>query len=282
MDNQQKEIVLAMGVSPFCQITGKKIRASLCAEMQGGEGCFGCAAETRLCEQCKNTVVDVPAVGLCSKCLYLQLQSEKKIIPDNLAGSVSCQITNQTIGVKMCLTMQGQEGCSNCSVTSRLCEKCKERQCRYPLYGYCLHCTIEEFGEGWQPDELTILSAQLPTAQPKFEITSISDIDVYMPQVRELLPKFAQVSNNLIMQNLGVSSAIAKRILSQCEHEGLVSEAIGTKPRKVLIRKASDDSITEKRFSKETKIEKLRELIHRLGPCELSEIFESIIIDLNN
>ena len=44
------------GAMPYCQIAKSRISAQTCAETQGQDGCFGCAAETRKCEYCKEKI----------------------------------------------------------------------------------------------------------------------------------------------------------------------------------------------------------------------------------
>lgn len=143
---------------PYCQIAKGEISAQHCFQMQGQEGCFGCAALTRKCEGCKARIVDVPAVGLCSYCLTKELkkavEARKPSLTDG-SRKVKCQILKREIGVEMCLAIQGQEGCRNCKVWSRLCEKCKSRPSRFWQYGLCLICTVEEFAEGWQPVDIS-------------------------------------------------------------------------------------------------------------------------------
>lgn len=108
------EIIL----TAYCQILKKNITAEKCAEIQGQDNCFGCAAPSRLCVSCKQRPIKVPAVGLCSQCLALQLAQEIK---------------------------EGRP-----ALNSLLCEKCKERPVRFRQYGLCLSCSVAEFGEEHQ------------------------------------------------------------------------------------------------------------------------------------
>lgn len=280
MKFQESEEFLAIGISPFCQITGKKIKPIQCGTIQGNAECFGCAAITRACELCKSKAVDVPAVGLCSNCLLQQLKSEVEISQSEIIGSASCKIFRKTIDAKLCLNTQGQSECFECSSPTRLCEKCGLRVVKYPIYGYCTACTIDEYGEGWNAEDAIISSLTVDKEIVEQGSSLASDIDPYMPDVRNLLQKFSKVSVNLLAQNLGIKNNLAKRILNQCAFEGLVTEEDGTKPRTVLIKKSGELTSTNSKFSKPEKIAKLRELIRRLGPSQLSEIFESIIDDL--
>lgn len=144
--------------TPFCQIYGRDISESQCLDLQGGHECFGCAATTRLCEQCKTRHVDVPAVGMCGPCVIFELQSDKmrKTPSPDESTAVQCQIVKRKIGVAMCLATQGDEGCKGCPAPSRLCEKCKKRPSRFPRYGLCFTCSLKEYGEGWDPGSAVI------------------------------------------------------------------------------------------------------------------------------
>lgn len=101
-------------LTAYCQIFKKNISAEKCAGIQGQDGCFGCAASSRLCISCATRLVKVPAVGLCSQCLALQLAQEIK------DGQVFYD--------------------------RPLCEKCKDRPVRFQEYGLCLACSVAEFG----------------------------------------------------------------------------------------------------------------------------------------
>lgn len=139
------------GGKTFCQIVGRDITPVMCLESQGHEGCFGCAAPTRLCELCRKRSVDVPAVGMCSPCLIGQLQRESsQPAPTiNALTKVDCQILRRQISGQMCRATQGQDGCRNCAVATRLCEACRRHPVRYKEYGLCLACSVEEYGGGW-------------------------------------------------------------------------------------------------------------------------------------
>ena len=105
---------------PFCQMIGKDISVQSCLEAQGQEGCFGCAANTRLCESCGERLVDVPGLGKCSHCLTFELNEETQGLSVQAVGQVDCQIHKKSIRVEMCLASQGQDGCFKCGAKTRL------------------------------------------------------------------------------------------------------------------------------------------------------------------
>ena len=142
---------------PYCQISGKNISATACLNAQGQEGCFGCAASTRLCESCQEAFVDVSSVGLCIECLRDEIAEEdslkKSAIASKTVGdTVYCQIKKSKISIPMCLAVQYPEGCKNCAAPSRLCERCKGKPVRFPQYGECLACSVEnqELDDSWK------------------------------------------------------------------------------------------------------------------------------------
>lgn len=249
--NSPSAVLAIADVSPFCQLVGRDIPATQCLEMQGQEGCFGCAAPTRLCEDCKAVPVDVPAVGLCSKCLVLQLRREEidKFFEKPPESLVQCQIIKGEIRVEMCLATQDQEGCKNCPAPSRLCEKCKERPCRIPQYGLCLHCSVEEFGEGWNFDEAAALpevkttalndvapadvEAQPPADQP----TTSPEVVGMLGEVRPVIEGRNKINVATLRGQLPyLSRELARTILDECERKGWVGPAIETGGwRQVLI-----------------------------------------------
>lgn len=141
----------------FCQLINRDISGAQCLDMQGEPGCFGCASTSRRCEVCSLRRVDVPAVGMCSRCIVAELEKEKHSPAPNAndKGTVSCQITKREIRVAMCFATQGDEQCRGCSARSRLCEKCKQHPCRFPRYGLCLACSVEEYGDGWNPSDVS-------------------------------------------------------------------------------------------------------------------------------
>lgn len=177
---------------PYCQIVGREISAESCFQQQGHEGCFGCAAVTRRCEKCHDFFVDVPAVGLCSHCLRIELDVETSLGKPHfdVGFQVHCQIAGRSIDVEMCLATQGQEACHECKATSRMCEKCGQRPSRFPQYGLCLICSVAEYGEGWERDlaakadksvRATISAATEPTGSSESQ-----DITKLTAQVDEL------------------------------------------------------------------------------------------------
>lgn len=137
----------------FCQIARQEITAPICLETQGQEGCFGCAAPTRLCELCHKRLVDVPAVGMCSHCLAGQLILEKKLAKPVFKPltRVECQIFKREISAQVCVVSQGQELCRNCPAPTRLCETCHIRPIHFRQYGQCLTCAVDEYAHDWTP-----------------------------------------------------------------------------------------------------------------------------------
>lgn len=161
---QLTDLLKQTGGKTFCQIVGRDITAPICLETQGHEGCFGCAAPTRLCELCRKRTVDVPAVGMCSSCLIGQLQKEASSSKPTVGAlvRVDCQLLKRQISGQMCRATQGQEGCRNCPAPTRFCENCKQRSVRYKQYGLCLACSVEEYGGGWKPE-----SAETSVPEPE-------------------------------------------------------------------------------------------------------------------
>lgn len=228
--------------SPYCQIADKRITAKQCRDMQGQEGCFGCAASTRLCESCKKEAAAVAAVGLGNNCLAKQLAEERKIgKPTFPSGTqTSCQMAHKSIGVAMCLATQGQEGCRGCPAPSRLCEKCKKRPSRFRQYGLCLSCSVKEFEENPEPagddnDEL----AEEPThkAVPKAAISIPKNelVTKNLPKARKMVIIAEKASAFFLARQLDISYPVARIIISCLEEEGVIGPAQGTKPRKVLL-----------------------------------------------
>lgn len=166
--------------SPFCQLVNRDISGAQCLDMQGEPGCFGCASTSRLCESCSLRRVDVPAVGLCGPCIISELEKEKGLPIPTAAdkGSVNCQITKREIRIAMCLATQGDEGCQGCSVSSRICEKCKERPSRFPRYGLCLKCSIEDYGDGWDPASVVIEIENKPARPETWDRTVLEKIAI--------------------------------------------------------------------------------------------------------
>ena len=219
--------------TPYCQIAGREITSTNCLETQGQDGCFGCAAATRLCEICKKDLVAVPAVGMCSTCLTRQLVSEEQARKPTFEPStqVHCQVMKARILVDMCFATQGQKACRNCTVPSRLCEDCQERPSRFPQYGLCLICSVKEFGEGWEP-------------------IAVSQEEVEDGQVEELLPKALNLilgtrraSALFVSNSLGVSYEVAEKILRRLQEQGVVGTAKGNSSREVLIPRVETPSL---------------------------------------
>lgn len=170
---QTTDLLKRTGGKTFCQILGRDITAPSCLEMQGHEGCFGCAAPTRLCELCSKRTVDVPAVGMCSRCLIGQLQQEvapRKPKTGELTR-VSCQLLKRQISGQMCLATQGQEGCRNCPAPTRICENCERHPIRFKEYGLCLACSVEEYGNGWDRSATEKVAAEVAVHVPESEAT---------------------------------------------------------------------------------------------------------------
>jgi hypothetical protein len=242
-----RELIGEPDENPFCQLVGRPINTNQCFEMQGQPGCFGCAANTRLCEDCTIMRVDVPAVGLCSPCIVKQLAIEDKTGKPVFKSEelVPCQIVRRSISTEMCLATQGQEECSKCPAASRLCEKCKTHSCRFPQYGLCLKCSVEEFGEGWEPKEATRLS--IPKEEPAEQVpepenphhaakSPSEEILAYMPKARYLTTTHKKVSAAFLADKLKVRRHDkAQMILEQLEAEGFIGPpAYGSAPRDVL------------------------------------------------
>lgn len=288
MNNSAKTNLAILEQPPFCQIVNHEIPVLQCREMQGQPKCFGCGSTSRMCESCGNHLVDVPAVGLCSLCLTMALKDEREAVLSAQPEEVKCQMMRRDIARAMCLASQGQTECRNCPAPSRICEKCQDRPSKFPQYGLCLKCSVEEFGEGWKPDNvLYIISDQgdtdaTPNSNWRIELPYMrkrltvprpparegvkrgpkqnrqtpwdsippptpqqspvvpapeppAQIAKYMPQVRKLVKSHKQVSARFFQTELRVDFYTAKPILEQCEKEGLIGPADGTRPRQVLI-----------------------------------------------
>lgn len=143
--------VEAGNANVFCQISGRDISSESCSKTQGQEGCFGCAAHTRLCESCHTNFVVVAATGTCSQCTAASIEEEKTVKISAPPKKVECQLMKRPIGGSMCRSVQGQDGCRGCAATSRICETCGKHPVRFPQYGSCFTCSVAELGEGWEP-----------------------------------------------------------------------------------------------------------------------------------
>lgn len=155
--------------SVFCQITGREIGPESCSRTQGQAGCFGCAASTRICEECHKNFVVVAATGTCSECTTRLMKTEKRTsgLKQNWPDQVKCQSLKRSIAWTMCRGLEGQEACRGCASPYRTCESCKEVPVRFPSYGLCFGCTVRELGEGWEPGQL-----DRPIATPHLQVAT--------------------------------------------------------------------------------------------------------------
>jgi len=267
VSEEMKELLIGSESSPFCQIAGSDISVRACLETQGQPKCFGCAATTRLCEECKQEVVAVPAVGLGSICLTTQLERDHEEKPECPTGiQVNCQLLKKKIRAEMCVATQGQAGCKGCAVPSRLCEKCHISPCRFPQYGFCLTCTVAEYGDGWEPIDLSTL--------PKDEIEGKGKESHTVQLVAHLrtasglkASKIAKILSNeeagctFIKEQLKVNTETARKYYGQLKNEGFVSV-----PAQTVL---------------EQKISKLEELIKIIGEeSSFGKLLRSLIGDL--
>lgn len=139
----------------FCLIAGQDISARHCLEVQGLPECFGCAALSRLCSQCRVRPLAFPEVEFCNRCLAETLASEEQIgiptFPKNT--KVACpMVGGQAIGVATCRSMQSP-ACGACDAPSRICQECKTKPVRYAEYGLCLRCAVKLFGQNQEKQE---------------------------------------------------------------------------------------------------------------------------------
>lgn len=258
---KETQSIPAITARPYCQIANQKISPEQCLEMQGQEGCFGCAAPTKLCEYCLQAFVNVPAVGLCSNCLNSQLAEEERF--KHLLGAptiteetkrVWCQISKRDIAPEMCAATQGQTDCFNCTAPSRVCEKCKVNSVRFPQYGLCVHCSVEEYGDGWNYDSHPAIKAILPQELSHETAPKKDDEEIFMvtdnltkksqrkekkklllPKARAFLRGREKVSASALATELHVRYEHARHIMLQLEEEGLVGPSRGSVPRTVLL-----------------------------------------------
>ena len=154
INNIQLRTIERIEGTVFCCIVGQDISPIRCLGIQGQPECFGCAAQSRFCEECEVRPIAFPEVELCGSCLTKALASEKDMgIPSfPKDAKVECPLVDRLIGIATCRSMQGPS-CSTCAAPSRICEECKSRQVRYPDYGWCLHCTVLKYGEGWAEED---------------------------------------------------------------------------------------------------------------------------------
>ena len=137
----------------YCQVVNLNITGLNCMQTQGLPACFACAAPSRVCEQCKKRPIAVSVAGICGVCLTQALCEErKKQKPIYQFGDrVYCQMVSKEINTSTCLNMQGAPKCRDCPAHSRTCEQCHNRPVAIPRTGFCLHCIVQEYGEGWKP-----------------------------------------------------------------------------------------------------------------------------------
>src|SRR3989344_6225907 len=137
----------------------------------------------------------------------------------------------------MCNASQGQDGCRSCSAPSRLCEKCKKNSCRVPLYGLCIQCSIEDYGDGWQPLSETNVSEEVKLKvrqawqvleqaeteeipKKKMEPEKISLAELLIPRAAEFIRSSGQVSLELLMAEFQVDDEVATHLLDFLLEEG--------------------------------------------------------------
>lgn len=264
---------VALKERTFCQIAGKDISEETCSSTQGQDGCFGCASPYRMCEACHDRLVDVPAVGMCSMCLILALNGEELSEPIRYPSrlKVRCQVHgNRAIQAPMCKATQGQEGCRNCSAVTRLCERCQKSAIRIVRYGMCLKCSVDEYGDGWNPHDIVFPKYEPPPLRRSVTVTVprekrgssvrnespalglVSPSPPTSLQVRDPLfhlavrhvTKKQEASQVFLQRALHIGVIRAERILSQLEDARVVSSVPAPrKPRMVLV--PFDDELTD-------------------------------------
>ncbi len=84
-----------------------------------------------------------------------------------------------------------------------------------------------------------------PTAQSQNAMENGEDCDELLPDAIELAVNLGQISASMIQRKFRVGYARAGRIVDQMEERGIVSESLGSKPRKVLISKEEFDEMNE-------------------------------------
>jgi len=137
---------------PHCLIVRNDISVRQCLASQNPRDCYGCAAATRFCAECKLDPIAFQGAELCSYCLSKKLRDPKT---DQLNQSwvvhVQCHLSkNREITAATCQRMQS-EACGSCNAITRICLTCKSRRVRYPDFGMCLQCHTELMGPGWEP-----------------------------------------------------------------------------------------------------------------------------------
>lgn len=286
----------------YCQTLKRNIAGQSCREIQGQDGCFGCAAPSRLCVACKQSLVKVPAVGLCSQCLTLQLAQEIK--EDQPA------------------------------LNSRLCEKCEERPVRFPQYDLCLACSVAEFGEknklhqesadmiimeeklnqdkekeannmdqnpkeqlckncNSEPSYVKGLGRRCYMAQYKESIkrTKADQIATLVLSAKELIFSTQTFSKDFLRKKLKIGCQLGDIITEQLEKEGVIRQIssgahrywklnVSNIPQKpTQIKKAAASApLSTPNLKTDEKIVKLKALIQVVGPdSELTGILEEMI-----
>ncbi len=84
-----------------------------------------------------------------------------------------------------------------------------------------------------------------PTAQSQNAMENGEDCDELLPDAIELAVHLGQISASMIQRKFRVGYARAGRIVDQMEERGIVSESLGSKPRKVLISKEEFEEMNE-------------------------------------
>ncbi len=84
-----------------------------------------------------------------------------------------------------------------------------------------------------------------PTAQSQNAMENGEACDELLPDAIELAVNMGQISASMIQRKFRVGYARAGRIVDQMEERGIVSESLGSKPRKVLISKEEFEEMNE-------------------------------------
>lgn len=207
---------------PYCQITKGKVSAKTCAETQGQDECFGCAAETRKCEYCKEVMVEIPAVGLCNVCIKLLMESEMEKEPrqDSLPEKLACI-------------------------------KCHINPIRFREYKMCLRCSVEEYGRDLSAEDLK--NNPIKDDKPGKRVLSFSKKTTkkaisLLPEARKLVIKSGNASANFIFKNLkGISYVTAEKLLQLLEEEGMIAPSSSRYGRRKVIASFSSGNIAIKK-----------------------------------
>ncbi len=203
----------------YCLLASKEVSQSTCEATQGQEGCFGCASIFRRCESCKLRLVAVPAVGLCSSCLIEALKREETKSTAVIPQRVHCQIVGKEIRVSMCEATQGQESCRGCTAISRKCETCKKRGVHFQRYGLCLHCTVEELGDGWQPSLVSEEErSPMKPQSPRLTITPASSVQ------RPAVPGAIELNGRNVADYMGMSEPEGEALVGSMKQLGVIRD----------------------------------------------------------